>query len=525
MKSGVSIILSVFARLWIGLALVLGLVGATTDAPAAQAQARPEAGSVAGITAAMGTAFTYQGQLIKNGEPVNDTCDFLFLLYDAPIGGSPVGDTQEKPAVTVTGGIFTIPNLDFGNGAFNGEARWLLITVRCPINSGAYTSIGPRQELSPTPYALHAGRATFASTAAWGGLIGVPAGFADNVDNDTTYTTDFSLALAGTQLSIAPTFQLPQGCSAADDIARWNDSLQVWQCSGDEGDITSVSSGAGLTGGGIYGAVTLAAHFDGSGSATTIARSDHNHWGAAWAGSGTGLSLTGGTAGIHVDGSTADLDLGGSTGTIVADDTVGADLKLYSNDEVEVHLDENNDSDSSFRIFNGAGTSVFQVDEAGVMTWTSWPEQTGYLSVPATAFRPQYGSAIYTDLGFYLWPRDVGGGIYRAPVYLPQGAVVTKMTFYWSDRDASGNATCTLNRNPFGSISEYAMATASRTARLAGAAAPMSRLTTQRSTTPITATISPGSSPPTPSMATPWRSSTPTRGHIDRQEARERRLR
>ena len=38
---------------------------------------------------------------------------------------------------------------------------------------------------------------TLANTAPWSGLIGVPAGFADNVDNDTTYTTDYTLTSDG----------------------------------------------------------------------------------------------------------------------------------------------------------------------------------------------------------------------------------------------------------------------------------------------------------------------------------------
>ena len=160
----------------------------------------------------MGTAFTYQGQLIQNGEPVYGTYDFRFVLYDAPTGDNIVAIIQDKPNVTVTGGLFTVPNLDFGSGIFTGAARWLEVSVRYPAGSGSYVSIGSRQELTPTPYALHAGHATLANAAPWSGLIGVPDSFADNVDNDTLYTTDYTLSLTGTQLSIAPTYQLPQGC-------------------------------------------------------------------------------------------------------------------------------------------------------------------------------------------------------------------------------------------------------------------------------------------------------------------------
>ena len=134
---------------------------------------------------------------------------------------------------------------------------------------------------------------------------------------------------------------------------------------------------------------------------------------------------------------------------------------MHSNDEMEVYLDDDNTSDSSFKVFNGANATVFAVDEAGVMTWDSWAARTGYLSVPSTAFRPQFGTQVYTDLGFYLWPRDVAGGIYRAPVHLPHGATVTRMTFYWNDSDAAKDATCTLYMANFGNITENTMAAAS----------------------------------------------------------------
>jgi hypothetical protein len=38
-----------------------------------------------------GTGFTYQGQLRKNGAPVNAACAFTFGLFDAAAGGAQVG--------------------------------------------------------------------------------------------------------------------------------------------------------------------------------------------------------------------------------------------------------------------------------------------------------------------------------------------------------------------------------------------------------------------------------------------------
>lgn len=78
--------------------------------------------------------------------------------------------------------------------------------------------------------------------------------------------------------------------------------------------ISGVTAGAGLTGGGSSGAVGLAANFAGSGSASTVARSDHNHYGQVWSGSGLGLRLVTSSANARViEGSSSALtDFNGS---------------------------------------------------------------------------------------------------------------------------------------------------------------------------------------------------------------------
>ncbi len=103
---------------------------------------------------ALGTAFTYQGQLQHSGTVENDTCDFQFTLFDAASGGTQVGSTQTLTPVTGADGLFTVP-LDFGGTAFNGADRFLQIAVRCPVGSGSYTTLTPRQPLSAAPYALY----------------------------------------------------------------------------------------------------------------------------------------------------------------------------------------------------------------------------------------------------------------------------------------------------------------------------------------------------------------------------------
>lgn len=100
-------------------------------------------------------SFTYQGQLKKAGAPLNGTADVVFTLWDAAAGGSQVGLTLSVPGAALVQGLFTV-DLDFGASTFNGEGRWLEIQVRNPAGAGAYTTLSPRQPISPTPYALFA---------------------------------------------------------------------------------------------------------------------------------------------------------------------------------------------------------------------------------------------------------------------------------------------------------------------------------------------------------------------------------
>ncbi len=110
----------------------------------------------------MGTAFTYEGQLLQGGNPVNDTCEFEFSLWDdgnPAVPENQVGATLSE-TVIVEDGLLTVV-LDFGADIFTGDARWLEIAVCCPPNVCSspptnFTTLSPRQELTPAPYSLRA---------------------------------------------------------------------------------------------------------------------------------------------------------------------------------------------------------------------------------------------------------------------------------------------------------------------------------------------------------------------------------
>ncbi len=122
--------------------------------PAIAGAQDPEPSDSIGAQAAIGTAFTYQGELKKSGTPIADTCDIAFSLYDTLGGSNQVGSAITQSSISVVAGIF-ITQLDFGSSIFTGEARWLEIAVKCS-SDGSFIDLSPRQELTPVPYAIYA---------------------------------------------------------------------------------------------------------------------------------------------------------------------------------------------------------------------------------------------------------------------------------------------------------------------------------------------------------------------------------
>ena len=131
--------------------VVIAVATAGLIVGSATAQSGDPPRSPAAPSADLGTAFTYQGVLKKNGAPLSGACDFHFTLWNAASSGAQQGVTQTLTSLSVVNGLFTA-QLDFGS-QFIGEARWLQTQVKCAGDPG-FTTLSPRQAITAAPYAL-----------------------------------------------------------------------------------------------------------------------------------------------------------------------------------------------------------------------------------------------------------------------------------------------------------------------------------------------------------------------------------
>ncbi len=273
--------------------------------------------------APLGGGFTYQGELQDGDGPVTGLCDFQFKLWDTSSAGGQVGNTQTVNNVSVAEGLFSVLLNDaaqFGSSAFTGDARWLELAVRCPAGGGTFIALTPRQILAATPYAL------YSQSSTWNGLSDVPADFADNIDNDTTYTAGTGLALNSGTFSVqAVPWTTLSGIPAGFADNTDNDTTYVagtglalnsgtfsvqavpWTTlsgvpagfADDADNDTTYTAGTGL----VLSSGAFQVQFAGTGSASTVPRSDHNHGGEAWIGtSDFGLRIQNDTASTFASG-------------------------------------------------------------------------------------------------------------------------------------------------------------------------------------------------------------------------------
>ncbi len=169
------------------------------------------------FAAPLGTAFTYQGRLNAATGPANGSYDLKFTLNDAATGPAQIGSALTNAATPVSNGVFTV-TLDFGSGVFTGAARWLEIGVRSGGSPVDFTTLTPRQLLTPSPYALYAPNAGTAATA-----------------NSANAVAANSVANAGLQANAVTTDKIADGTISASDLSPALASSTFWRLGGNTG--------------------------------------------------------------------------------------------------------------------------------------------------------------------------------------------------------------------------------------------------------------------------------------------------
>lgn len=140
----------------LGALLLLALAAGMTLALGSPSLAVRTAADATSPQALVGSGITYQGRLTGgDGQPVNDTCDLDFTLWDAETGGSMIGHQVVTGVAVDDGYLAVLLNGDgeLGERPFDGQARWLKIAVKCSADAD-WSILPGRQLLSATPYAL-----------------------------------------------------------------------------------------------------------------------------------------------------------------------------------------------------------------------------------------------------------------------------------------------------------------------------------------------------------------------------------
>jgi len=396
----------------------------------------------ASAQAAPSTAWTYQGQLKSSGVPYTGPAAFEFSLWDAELEGRPVGDPV-RLELDVVNGLFTA-SLDFGPDAFNGEPRWLEISLRTDRDSGV---LAPRQPITAAPFALYALSARGGGTSLWqqngadiyynAGRVGVGTSAPQYSFHAEASTTNgrgvFGLADASANSGVGVFGQADHGTGRgvigyASDASGVNFAV-VGQTDSDQG------YAAYFTGGRNY--------FEGNLGAGTLDPQYpvHAELDAASGRAIYGKSLATATNGVGVYGQTEGTGGRGVVG--YASSPSGTNFGVLGYTE----------SSTGYAGYFQGGRNYFQgrvgignnnpqhaLDVSGDVEADQYrfsTPQEKHLTLGAYAFQPQHSGTTYSRIGDELYGPIGVDARFMAQVTLPQGATITHMTAYAYDATTS----------------------------------------------------------------------------------------
>jgi len=148
---------------------------------------------------AVPSTLSFSARIQDNGRPVTGAHAFVFTLWDGADPSTAVKLWEEEKSLPVADGVVTSALGDVvaisSSVVFNGLAVFLQVTM----DGTAF----PVVEIRSVPYAIRSGTA---ESAPWSGLTGVPAGFADGIDNDTVRTLSCQTVQSANSTTAAGTF-------------------------------------------------------------------------------------------------------------------------------------------------------------------------------------------------------------------------------------------------------------------------------------------------------------------------------
>ncbi|UCG78088.1 MAG: hypothetical protein JSV21_11095 [Nitrospirota bacterium] len=233
---------------------------------------------ITSLSFALPIEINYQGYLTdQSGVPVDGAVTMTFRLYDDPLAGALQWDSTPV-SVDVSGGVYSVvlgetPQPAIIPAIFANQL-WLSIEVETD------GEMAPRQKLTATSYSIQAGTA---ENVGWANISGVPAGFSDNTDNDTTYSAGEGLNLVGTTFQVSKPLDLAEAVRGA--MIRGENRDASLKSSGISG-IASASTGGTF---GVYGENSSDSGFGLFGYATALTGSATGVYGESTSATGIGI--------------------------------------------------------------------------------------------------------------------------------------------------------------------------------------------------------------------------------------------
>ncbi|MEO0075981.1 MAG: hypothetical protein ABIK31_07795 [candidate division WOR-3 bacterium] len=216
----------------------------------------------------------YQGKLTDGaGNPINGTRSVQFSLYTVATGGTAFW--TETQTVSISNGLFNVMLGSVNPITSMPSAGVCYLGVKV----GTDPELTPRKRIGSVAYSYYAEEC-------------------DKLDGQ--HASAFAPA------SGSPNYIQVSGNVTQTNMAILTGGGQTTLHShpgGGGGTVTQVSQGTGIvcSPNPITTTGSVAVNFAGTGSASTVSRSDHNHWGASWSGSGPGITFSS-SDGIGVKG-------------------------------------------------------------------------------------------------------------------------------------------------------------------------------------------------------------------------------